>query len=372
MSLTLKQITKRWQSAIKSAIRSKEEEFGEQAEDAMRFYANADHSFLYTQAYQETSTGLRVKDEFDFDGMAFRGTINLTSNAAAVFIPVLFHKYPTRTAEPRLCNLDMNLLAMAGVPTMPTDMQQLQQSQARLQLASQLIEHRLNATPRELGLTENGRLAVLEAFIKGNGVLVGATFEAGDGTKLFGMEYESIDYWYVDPDARKPNWHDAGFVIRERIRPIAEVEEEFAQFGLPSGALRDSLSAPKTPSDPLGDDDAEEETSQDLFHYYEVWSRIGLGQTLRVGEEVLDDESEAALKAWGKHCWLAIPAPNMGYEYPLNLPPEAFGEESEEGLARVQAQAAWPVEFWRNRSNPWPCAILGFHPKPGQHGVTRT
>ncbi len=146
MSLTLKQITKRWQSAIKSAIRSKKKSL-EAGRRCMRFYANADHSFLYTQAYQETSTGLRVKDEFDFDGMAFRGTINLTSNAAAVFIPVLFHKYPTRTAEPRLCNLDMNLLAMAGVPVMPTDMQQLQQSQARLQLASQLIEHRLNATP---------------------------------------------------------------------------------------------------------------------------------------------------------------------------------------------------------------------------------
>lgn len=367
MSLTLREITKRWQSAIKSARETKEKDFGKQAADAMRFYGSADHSFLYSSAYQEQSLGLRVSDQFDFDGMDFRGTVNLTSNVVEVFLPVLFHKYPTRTAEPRSCTLDLGLLQMAGVPLLPTDGQQLEQQQARLKLASQLGEHRLNSTPRELNLKDHARLSVLEAIVKGMGVLVGSVFKAGDGTKLFGLQHESIDHWFVDGDARHPTWLDAGFVVRERIRPVEEVEEDFAQFGLPAGALKEAGGKYTNPhsDDPLEDeDDADgEEAVQRQFRYYEVWSRIGMGQTLKDGEEVDTDSSNMA-DEWGKYCWLAIPAAGMGYEYPLNLPPEAFGEESEEGLAIVKQNVSWPVEFWRNRSNPWPCAVLGFHPKP--------
>lgn len=331
----------------------------------MRFYGSADHSFLYSAAYQEQSLGLRVNDEFQFDSMTFRGTINLTSNVVEVFLPVLFHQAPTRTCEPRSCSIDLGLLQQAGVPVLPTDGQQMQANHARLTVAARLGEHRANATPRELNLKDNGRLSVMEALIKGMGVLVGATYTAGDGTKLAGLQHESIDYWYVDADARHPTWSDAGFVIRERIRPVDEVEEEFAQFGLPPGALKDgSNKFASHPADPLSDeaDDAEHETTQNLFRYYEVWSRIGMGQTLK--EKIDDQDDSTAVDAWGKYCWLAIPATGMGYEYPLNLPPEAFGEETDEGLERIKQNVAWPVEFWRNRSNPWPCAVLGFHPRP--------
>jgi len=336
----------------------------------MRFYGDSDHSFLYSQAYQEQSLGLRVNDDFQFAKMSFRGTINLTSNVVEVFLPVLFHKYPSRTVEPKLCTIDENLLSLAGIPILPTDPQAATQNRAKTALKAQLAQHRLNASPRELNLKDHARLSVLEALVKGMGVLVGTMYPASDGTKLFGLQHESIDYWFVDADARHPTWLDAGFVIRERIRPVADVEEDFAQFGLPKGALKEAgqLYANSKNDDPLAheNDVDESENSQELFRYYEVWSRIGMGQTLKqANDDGMPEDDHSQLDAYGKHCWLAIPAKGMGYEYPLNLPPEAFGgEQSEEGFQQLIQSVAWPVEFWRNRSNPWPCAVLGFHPKP--------
>lgn len=368
MSMTLKDVVKRWQDAISSARETKQRDFGKQAEDAMRFYGDADHSFLYSAAYQEQSLGLRVNDDFQFDKMAVRGTINLTSNVVEVFLPVLFHKYPDRTVEPRLCQVDENLFAAAGIQILPSDPQAAQQARARMALKSQLSAHRLNASTRELNLKENGRLSVLEALVKGMGVLVGTMFPSADGTKIFGLQHDSIDNWFVDSDARHPTWSDAGYVIRERIRPVAEVEDDFAQYGLPKGALKEAgkLYDFNKKDDQLYEDGGDEEASQELFRYYEVWSRIGMGQTLKQStSDGLGDDDHSQLDEYGKYCWLCIPAHGMGYEYPLNMPPEAFGgDETEESFQRLKQQVSWPVEFWRNRSNPWPCAVLGFHPKP--------
>lgn len=372
MSLTLLTITQRWQAAIKSAKETKRRDFGLQAKDAMAFYGSADHSFLYTPEYQQDSLGLRINDDFQFDKMTFQGTINLTSNVVEVFLPVLYHRNPLRTVAPRLCELDMQAIQMAGVPLLPDDVQAAQQNKARLTLKSQLAEHRLNATPRELNLKDHARLSVLEALVKGMGLLVGTVYRAEDGTKLFGLQHDSIDHWYVDADAEHPTWLDGGYVVRRRTRPIRDVERD---FDLAAGTLREAGRIGQRGSDPLADEDeaasdAEsnpENASQELFTYYEVYSRIGMGQSLKTAgnPSELDSIDDAVLDQFGKYCWLAIPDAGTGYEYPLNLPKELFEQEADDALLeQIKARVAWPVEFYRNRTNPWPCVVLGFHPKP--------
>ena len=55
-------IVKRWQNVVRRAKEHKRKEFGLQADDAMKFYSEVDHSFLYSQAYLENCTGLQVAE----------------------------------------------------------------------------------------------------------------------------------------------------------------------------------------------------------------------------------------------------------------------------------------------------------------------
>lgn len=366
MSLILQECTSAWQTVIARAHEKKREQFGKQAEDAMHFYVSGDHSMLFDQAYMQQSMGMSAQNVTE---MNFKTTINLTSNAVSVFLPVLYNRNPNRTVTPKQCEIDQQLMLEVcpniGVPYDPT--KQDQEKKTR-QLRAGLFNHYLNATPRELNLKDHARLSILEAFVKGNGVLWAESFPAADGTRLVGLAHDSIDYLNIDPDSE--SLFDAGFIVRRRCEPIFKIEKK---FDLKPGTLKDAgdTFSSHTMTTNIDEEefvvDSHESKTCDTMTYYEVYSRIGLGSNLKqsTSNHELDELAREVLDQFGDNCYLAIPSKASGYEYPLNLPPELFDEmESDDLLEEVKARIRWPIPAFADRSNPWPCVVLGFHPVP--------
>lgn len=375
MSIILEQIVVGWQTVIARANERKQQKFGDQADDAMLFYTSPDHGFMYTQAYMQNSLGLSLgSDAGDLPKTRFKATVNLTANAVSVFLPVLYNRNPTRTVKAKQNSLDDTLITQLytqlGLGMYNPVSRQEREYQRLGRIA--LFQQYLNATPRELDLKGSARLSVLEAFVKGMGILWAETFPTLDGTRLVGLAHDSIDYFNIDPDAE--NLKDAGFITRKRIEPIYKVEKK---FGLPAGTLRDygNVMSSQTMSSSLEDDFADEPSETcDTITYYEVYSRIGMGSNLKSSQvdSDLTELSRDVLGVFGDNVYLAIPAAG-GYPYPLNVRPDLFNAASGEDLAEEQASGMlkeitesveWPVPAYCDRSNPWPCVVLGFHPVP--------
>lgn len=378
MSLILKSLTSRWQSVIRRAKEEKRKHFGRQAEDAHRFYVEPDHSFLYSQAYLQNSLGLSASAGMGDPDVAFtyKATINLTSNVVQVFLPVLYHRNPSRMVTPRIFDMPDELVMQlqsigAAVPTQPM----MRQAEVLQLIAkSKLMNHYLNVTPRELNLKDHARLSVTEALIKGMGVLWVEAFPSTDGANLFGLAHDSIDFFNADPDSTLLG--NAGWIMRERTEPIYQVERK---FGLPPGTIVERGDIKLTSGeDATGLKMATEEPSSeaegssitcDTITYYEVWSRIGFGTNLKgaVSGAEFDEATQQAIEGFGDYVYLAIPSKSSGYPYPLNLPADLVeNPPSPEANAAIMSRIQWPVPTYHDRSNPWPCVVLGFHPVPNK------
>lgn len=395
MSQVLRDITKHWLSLIEKAEEVKQREFGDQAAEANEFYQSDSHSFLRGE---DSTVGLKVnrqKGESEESGLTFEATANLTANVVSVFLPVLYHKNPNRVARPRMPAISPTLLAayrQAQVNEMMASLEQqvtqnpalmadpgLQQAAMQLQQQSMmlqqpqegpskkeiedkiraaLIEHYMNYTPNEMNLKGNSRDALIEAIVKGLGLLW-LTIDNSGGRAITCLEYDSVDHFLKDPDGERPN--DCMWIARRRKRPVWEIERDFA---LPPGSVKGTDSSSNAESDSLLLDDFdrhyEESTgeSADLAIYYELYSRMGIGARLKGFAEGQDEEIVAALEKVGDHCFLAI-CPSC--ETPLNLPEEVV--DSPDAAQEVLARLEWPIPFHKNRKNPWPCAGVAFRKK---------
>jgi hypothetical protein len=397
MSLVLEQITKHWLDLIQQAKEDKWEKFGAQASEANEFYQSDNHKFLFSRDNSSTS-GLVVnspKGSSHGSGLSFEATANLTANVVSVFLPVLYHKNPVRVLKPRVPAIPPDLLAeyrqavamemmgqlqqqVAQNPALMAD-PQLQQAAMQLQqqvimpaqpsgptvkeledrLRAYLIEAYLNYTPSEMGLKNHSRDAIIEAIVKGLGLLWVTVDNTGDRA-IACLEYDSVDHLFKDPDAERDD--DCMWIVRRRKRPAWEVERDFA---LEPGTLRGSdMSSDSQASTSLLDDlDREYETAQgkssDQVVYYEVYSRMGIGGRLKAFDNSDDEELMQRLEEFGDHCYLAICPTHP--TAPLNLPEEVvnYDETGDETARRLE----WPIPFYKNRRNPWPFAGLSFRRK---------
>lgn len=390
----LRAIKKKWAGLINKAREDKWDKFGRMAAESMLFYASEDHSFIFQQEYAGKS-GLRFKGTDGRDannGLSFEATANLVSNVVSVFLPVLYHQNPTRTITPRKPAIPENVLAeyrnlMAEQQLMavqqqfgldPMAMQAAQQalmqnmaasdaarqtSSIEDKIRSSLLEWYLNYTPRELDLKSRSRDAIIEAIVKGGGVMWGVVDDNG-GRRITGLEYDSVDHLFVDPDAERIE--DAKWIARRRRRPVWEVEREFE---LEEGSLKpNEQSTESQADDDVKDDfdakfDSTEGVSNDLVTYYEVWSRMGIGNRIAGGfDEEIDDQVVEAFEQFGDHAYLVI-CPT--HDFPLNLPEEiVYQPDQNQAAIEVRERLAWPVEYHRNRRNPWPMGMLRFRKIP--------
>jgi hypothetical protein len=397
MSLVLQSIQKKWMSLIAKAREEKQDKFGRFASEAMQFYGEPDHSFMFKRD-SSTSSGLRVNDDGlggdTASGLTFEATANLVSNVVSVFLPVLYHRNPVRTLTPRKPAISEPLMdqyrqmkieqAMAAAaqqmgavdPMMAQQMQMQMMEMAGQQLAQKkqastgltvidqlrasLIEWYLNYTPNELDLKSKARDAVIEALVKGMGLLWVEFDEDDTGRRVVGLSYDSVDHLFIDPDAEK--LADCKWIARRRKRPVWEVERE---FGLEPGSLKGTDSSADAQSDSEAKDAFDREweacngLSSDLIVYYEIWSRMGIGDRIAGNNEEFDDNVTAALQSFGDFAYLVV---SPSHDVPLNLPEEVLDADTTGDEARARLE--WPVPFHKNKKNPWPFAALTFRRVP--------
>jgi hypothetical protein len=159
----------------------------------------------------------------------------------------------------------------------------------------------------------------------------------------------------IDSDCQQ--YRDAAFVMRKRHRSAWRVAEEFAQFGITVDQIRaagKSRMAEATKSaDTAG---AIKKMQGDLVDYYEVYSRMGFGHQFYSADAALKDHKEA-LDGLGQHVYLAI---LPGLDRPLNMDPAKLTAGGTQDELRVATR--WPIEFYEDPENPWPCSFLDFLP----------
>ncbi len=307
MLTLLSQVGGRWIDVLRTAEKHKWELFGASAEECLRFFAAPNHDFMYELPGVTADDQLGPTGPLNANAIAngagpvsgrwFKAHSNLVSNVVQVFLPVLAHKEPIRTTEPRKTQIDPQLMArlqqfMAGPPpagppqmggmpppgmappgmqppAMPPQQTQPQPQQQpppggvpqpgmpppaapgpppappqptlppmtpgefKAALRAELARVYLNFTPRALDLKGESRPGITECLIKGLGILWVEIFGYGPARKLAGLSHVSCDDLLVDPDAK--TLRQAQWIARRRRRPVYEVESE---FGREPGSLK--------------------------------------------------------------------------------------------------------------------------------------
>lgn len=354
----LRPLVKGWMGKLKIAREHKQAVFGKDAEECMRFFSGPYSSWMYNErSGSDTASSLTV-DHSDYPAPSFRMTINKASDLEQLFAPVIAHRNPHRTVNPRrFPTLPPEVL---GDPMDPMVQQQYfmmeqQNSMFRGQDTGRaiLMESLLNYTPHELGLKRQSRMVILEGLIKGAGIWwTELVTRRGTGTRLVGSFYETVDRLLIDPDM--DTLEDAFWIARECVHPVWEVERK---YGLEPGSLKGNAES----SGHFGMSEGYANSkfyrtmgkTNDQLRYWKIYSRMGMGGKMS-GE--LPRQYQDNLDVFGDYCYLVV---CDTVPYPLNLPP-AMTDQAD--LPTMQKAVEWEVPFWAD--SRWPVTMFAPHPIP--------
>lgn len=349
----LRPITNGWDGKIKKAITARKG-FDDVAEQCEAFFSGA-LNFMWEGKFANKHFTGKLQPKF-------RITLQKAFELVAVFGPTLYARNPIRTILPRT-KIDIEP-EMFG-----TDEQAQYLYQAALEdialrdgqdkIVAQLLSKYLNYTPDEQpygGLAQHAELAITQALVTGRGCLWPEHYKMpGSDRTLTGCFYDSNKNLLIDPDAS--GLHDAWWIARKCTQPIWKVERE---YGLKPGTLKKSghYESANYQGASQADETASHKRakgeSNDLIVYYKIWSKMGPGARL---EGVHDSDLANKLdKLVGDYAYLVI-APDV--PFPLNAPPKALSESSDEEIAEM---FEWPVPFWRD--DRWPVVCIDFYRHP--------
>ena len=258
---------------------------------------------------------------------------------------------PTRTVRSRIPPLPPELMMFAPMSgPKPEDM-----------LRAYLLEYWLNYLPSEYDLYREARTAIQEALVKGRGVCWCEMIEGPYG-RIPAHFFDSVDGLLIDADCRQ--MRDAGFIMRERVRSVWRVAED---FGIDRTSSVGPTRVPRRRYGRVNDTLLRQAVGPGqgrVCFPRKVWSRMGIGQNLKGASEEVKALG-AALETTGPHVWLAI---MPGIPYPLNLgDEEAMASMSED---EIRARIEWPLAFYEEAANPWPCSPLDIYPNPDNPWAT--
>lgn len=343
-----------WLAKIKQAQDFKREHFQDFADEAMRFFRGGTYDFLYN--LKRTSSGWTYTGNLPKPSISM--SVNRASELEQLFGPVLYTRNPVRKVNPRVVPMvGPEVFGDVSDPRIGMMWQQMAMGteQARSLDAARagLVQHYLNYTPYALDLKTEARFAITEALIKGAGCLWQEVYRPPGGQiKFVGSFYDSADHLVIDPDAEM--LRDAYWIARRRIEPVWKVEDKFGYY---RGALKGNLESLNMQGVQeayeergQGDLDRKRGLTSDLLCYWEVFSKMGIGERLKgVGREY------ESLEELGDHVYLAV---SDGVEWPLNLPPAVLADQ-EAAWRALQ----WQTPFWMD--DGWPMVLLSFHSIPG-------
>lgn len=380
----LRPVVQRWIEKLKVAEEHKERLFGRQARECMAFYdgdETGSYDFLYTRKYNARAGGFarHLGDETEWPAPTFQMTVNKAAELVQIFGPVLYHKNPNRQVNPRELP-DFPPEAFGLDPADPAAAPALEQLGAQAQATrtldrarATLIQWYLNYTPVELDLKAHCRRAVDEGLIKGMGLLwtevyepKGATVQDAAGVdpmtgqptpgpprplRLVGSFEDSVDNLLLDPDGE--TLEACKWAARRCTHPVWEVEDD---YGLPRGTLRANYESGNRRGEVNASPDAAYDrakgSTNDLFVYWKIWSKMGVGHRLGGAPRALD----GVLDQFGDYCYLAVAE---DVPYPLNLSPQALAAPDPESALR---RLDWPTPFWLD--DAWPFTPVAFHDVP--------
>jgi hypothetical protein len=307
-----------------------------------------------------------------------------------MFGPVLYHQNPVIAVSPRSnpeVSIDTfyagnpeatNLLGMVQAanqglvqdPFILQSIQNLFQQYEQVQAADDkasvidrdhalILEKISNYIQQEGTKQDEARQAITEAIITGLGLLeVKVEQPPGGGPKLARSRYRSNKDLLVDPDAKY--WRDCTWIALRSCEPAHQVEQK---FGLPKGSLKGKYARMSASSDNSGrarnGDGSYAGVTHDLVEYYEVYSKAGAGQNLKLNEK---DKKVGGLDALGDFVYLAI---CEQCPYPLNLAPNVLQSGD---MDFILEKTSWEVPFWDDYMSDggWPICRLSFYNKPGE------
>lgn len=386
----LQPIVDRWKRVFNAARKDRKRKFDVYADEAMAFY-DGPLNHMWTNI-RGSSKGAG-HDGFlapDVQLPQFEMSVNRLFEAVAMFGPVLYHQNPIIAVTPRenpeisietfyAGNIEaMQILAMGqaiqqgivqdpGVVAMYQQLvQQYQQSVNADEKASiidrdhaHILERISNYIQQEGSKQDEARLAITEAIITGLGLMeVKMEQPPGGGPKIARSRYRSNKDLLVDPDAKY--WRDCTWIALRSCEPANQVEEK---FNLPKGSLKGKYARMSVAENSRGrarnGDGSYAGATHDLVEYWEVYSKNGAGQNIKLNDK---DKRVKGLDALGDFVYLAI---CEQCPYPLNLSPEVL-ETGDRDL--ILEQASWEVPYWDDYMSDggWPICRLSFYNKPGE------
>ena len=343
----LAQVVDLWLKQVEHCRQSKWKHFGKTAAKAWGFLGKN-----YRQLYLEQGS-----DSNPFpDGKAprYKTRLNKSREFIALMMPYVHAKVPNRLVMPRWPNMPSDVLQI-----IPEAAQTLMANNARGRVLSYLMNWYLNYLPNENGLYREQRTALPEALVKGRAVLWHTLKERSTGP-IPVSTFDTVDHLYIDADCQQ--MRDAGFIVRKRRTQAWKLARMF-EVGVDK--IRGQHESYQSQSVyEIQNDDAEPnfKKERDICEWFEIWSRMGIGHRLLGVPDSMKDISDQ-LDKLGDYVYLAI---LPGMKHPLNLPPELLGVGPDgEFIAsddEIRARVDWPVAYYEEDENPWPCSVLDFFP----------
>lgn len=360
----LKALVSCWEKQLEEAQKQKAQDFGKTAEQLWGFMHKS-----YREIYLEEGSEFSFPSA-DNQGPYYKPRLYKCREFVNVVLPFVHAKVPHRLVSPRRPPLPSELLALSQMAwpagqDIPPELVLLQgisraqgQANIREQIVSWFLQWYLNYIVDEYGAKREQRTCIQEALVKGRGIVWHELTDGPTGL-LPGSYFDTVDGLFCDPEAKQ--WRDCGYIFRERNWPSWRLADLYGNEELDAEKIRsaaeegDGKSVTRSGSgvQPTAQRD------RDSCRWFEVWSRIGMGERLHSAADTLRDGEHArldAIQAVEPHVHLAI---LPGLDYPLNLTPALWENGDTEELARA---LKWPIAFFEDKANPFPCTPLDIYP----------
>ena len=356
-------IPKIWTAAIKAAQEAKSG-FTKTGEICETFFVGAMDS-MWNDSFRSRFLG-------GLPAPQFRLTINKTFELTSIVGPNLMWDYAGRTVR-NYSDLEIDPMIFSVLngldPSTPEAQQMAQQFAMQQQTdrmisdtANRLMERYLNYSQREQpggGLLSESRIAILDALIKGRGVVKIDTYMPhGTDYELTGAFRIDVDDLFIDPNCKRGNLTDAKWIAIRHIDHHWDVER---RFGWPAGSLKGKGSSVmsqmgaqvKKVNSRFGADKTPKSIN-DLLVWYEVFSLCGVGT--RFNGAGAQEWHQAFEDNVGDEAYICF-AP--GVSEILNF---RNAEASTIELEKLKAKLDWPIPYYKD--GLWPVALLDFWDNP--------
>lgn len=353
----MRSITTAWLAKIELALKVRDEQFGQYAEEALNFF-DGQHDWMWKEQASKTGGFL---DKEGGSLPTFRIQVNKLFEAVAYFGPALYAQNPNALVE-SILPPEVPPEALGIDPNDPYGMQEYMMiaQQEALKLASKracasVKTNYLNWLQRETDKKTESRRAITEALVAGVGYLETVIHQPPSGKIVMPRSrYLSWNDVVYDPDASY--FEDVQWMAIRRCGPVNKVEE---RFGYERGALKGQYQSYASQPSPKAKKEGKQYRggkSFDQLEYWEVFSKNGFGDLL-FDDATIPRAHQFDYSVLGPYCYIAC-ARNI--PQPLNVPGMVLESGDEEDLlSRIQ----WPIPFWYDDGG-WPVSRLGFYEKP--------